>query len=76
MDNQTQHGIINLQTEGWSRDSSVGMAMGYGLDSRVRFQAGARDFSLFHSVQTGSGAQPASYPMDTGGDFPGGKATI
>jgi hypothetical protein len=25
-------------------------------------------------VQTGSGAHPASYPMGTGGQFPGGKA--
>jgi hypothetical protein len=25
-----------------------------------------------HSVQTGSGAHPASHPMDTGGSFPGG----
>jgi hypothetical protein len=37
-----------------------------------RFPA-VQDFSLFHSVQTGSGAHPASYPMDTGGIFPGGK---
>jgi hypothetical protein len=25
------------------------------------------------TVQTGSGAHPASYPMGTGGPFPGGK---
>jgi hypothetical protein len=30
-------------------------------------------FSLLHSVQTGTGTQPASYPMGTGGSFPGGK---
>jgi hypothetical protein len=35
----------------------------------VRFQDGARDFSLFHSVQTGSGA----HPMGAGGTFPGVK---
>jgi hypothetical protein len=28
---------------------------GYGLDDGVQFQAGIRDFSLFHSVQTGFG---------------------
>jgi hypothetical protein len=28
-----------------------------------------------HCVQTGSGAHPASYPMDTRGSAPGGKAT-
>jgi hypothetical protein len=27
-----------------------------------------------HVVQTGSGAQPASYTVDTGGCFPGSKA--
>jgi hypothetical protein len=31
-------------------------------------------FSLVHSVQTVSGAHPASYPMDSGDSFPGGKA--
>jgi hypothetical protein len=61
----------------WIRDSSVGIALGYGLDdrgSRVRFSAEAGDFSLHHSVQIGSGAHPASYPMGTRGSFPGGKA--
>jgi hypothetical protein len=33
-----------------------------------------QDFSLHQHVQTGSGAHPASYPMCTGGPFPGGKA--
>jgi hypothetical protein len=40
------------------RDSSVGIALGYGLEdrsSRVRFLAGAGNFSLRHRVQTGSG---------------------
>jgi hypothetical protein len=31
-------------------------------------------FSLFHSVQIGSGAHPAYYPIGTGGNFPGGEA--
>jgi hypothetical protein len=41
-----------------SRDRSVGIALGYGLDdrdSRVRFPAGAGNFSLHHRVQNGSG---------------------
>jgi hypothetical protein len=62
---------------GKSRDSSVGIALVYGLDdrrSRVRFPAGAGNFSLHHRDQTGSGAHPASYPMGTGGFFPWGKA--
>jgi hypothetical protein len=60
-----------------SRDSSVGIPLGYGLDdqgSRVRFSAGAGNFSLHHRVQNGSGAHPASYPMGNWGSFPGGKA--
>jgi hypothetical protein len=60
-----------------SCDNSVGIALGYGLDnrgSRVRFPAGAGNFSLHHRVQTGSGAYPASYPLGTMGSFPGGKA--
>jgi hypothetical protein len=51
-----------------SGDSSVGIALGYGLDdrtSRVRFSAGAGNFSLHHRVRNGSGAHPASSPMDT-----------
>jgi hypothetical protein len=55
-----------------SRDSSVGIALGYGLDdqgSRVRFPAGAGNFYLHHRVQNGSGAHP-SYPMGTRDSFP------
>jgi hypothetical protein len=48
--------------------STVGIATGYELD--VRSSIPGRDkwflFSLLHSVQIGSGAQPA-YRMDTGG---------
>jgi hypothetical protein len=45
-----------------------------GWTAGVRFPVGERDFSLLRSVQTGSGAHPASYPMATEGSFPGGKA--
>jgi hypothetical protein len=48
-----------------------------GLDdrgSRVRFPAGAGNFSLHHRVQNGSGTHPSSYPMGTSGTFPEGKA--
>jgi hypothetical protein len=60
-----------------SRDSSVGIALGYGLDdrgSRVRFLPGAGNFPLYHRIQNGSGAHPASYPMGTRVYFLGGKA--
>jgi hypothetical protein len=57
--------------------SSVGIALGYGLDdrgSRVRFPEGAGNFSLHHRVQTGSGTHPDTYPMGTRVSFPGDKA--
>jgi hypothetical protein len=57
-----------------SRDRSVGIALGYGLNdrgSRVRSPAG--NFSL-HRVQNGSGAHPASYLTGTRGSFLGGEA--
>jgi hypothetical protein len=49
-----------------TRDSSVGIALGYELDDRgsvVWFPAGAGNFFLHHRVQNGSGAHLASYPM-------------
>jgi hypothetical protein len=57
---------------------SVLQQIGHGLDdrgSRVRFPAGAGNFSLHYFVQNGSGANPASYEMGTMASFPGGKAT-
>jgi hypothetical protein len=68
--------FYNVQDNVKSHDSSVGIALGYGLDnrgSRVRFPTGVGKFSLHHRVQSGSGAHPASYPMGTMGSFPGGK---
>jgi hypothetical protein len=59
-----------------SRDSSVGIALGYGLNdrsSRVRFPAGAVNRSLHHRVQNGAGAHPASYATGTRGSFVGVK---
>jgi hypothetical protein len=59
-----------------SRGTSVIIVRGYGLDNRaigVRSPAGAWDFSSSLSVQTGSRAHPASYPMGTGGPFHGAE---
>jgi hypothetical protein len=56
-------------TETISQDSSVGIVTGYRLDdqmTRVRFLAGAGNFSLQPHIHTGSGAHPTSYPMGTG----------
>jgi hypothetical protein len=74
------NGRINIRMnlrEIESRDSSVGIALGYELDdrgSRVQFPTGAGNYSLHHRVQNGSGVHPASYPMGTRGSFPGVKA--
>jgi hypothetical protein len=49
----------------------------YGLDDQAieaRSPTGAEDFSSSPCVQPGSGSHQASYPMGTGGSFPGGKA--
>jgi hypothetical protein len=76
-ENRVQRQIFGPKREDESRDSSVGIALGYGLDdrgSRVRFPAGAGNFSLHYRVQNGSGSRPASYPMGTRGSFSGGKA--
>jgi hypothetical protein len=56
---------------------TTGREITHGLDdrgSRIRFPAGTGNFSLYHRVQNGSGAHPASYPMGTVGSFLGSKA--
>jgi hypothetical protein len=81
-DNSADLGIDGVIILEWmlgkqSRDSSVGIALGYGLNdrsSRVRFPAWAGNFSLHHRLLNGSEAHPASYLMGTGGSFPGGRA--
>jgi hypothetical protein len=49
--------------------SSVGVATSYKLDGQgsICGGGGGQDFSLLHSVQTGSGVQPASFPICTRG---------
>jgi hypothetical protein len=42
---------------------SVGIAMGYSLEGPGSIPGRVKWFSLLHSVQTGSGAHPVSYPM-------------
>jgi hypothetical protein len=49
-----------------SRDSSVGILTAMGRRAGVGFPAGTRGCSLLYSVQTGSGAHPATYQMGTG----------
>jgi hypothetical protein len=55
-----------------SRDSSVGIATGYGMDDRGdRSSSPSRVKNFLHVVQTGSGVHPTSSPMGTGGNAAG-----
>jgi hypothetical protein len=50
--------------------------LGYGLDDGevwFLFQVGAANLYILHKVQTGAGADPASYTMDIRDCFPGDK---
>jgi hypothetical protein len=55
------------------RNSSVSIATTTDCTAGVRFPVETRDFSVFHTVQTGSRAHLFSYPMGTRGSFSGIK---
>jgi hypothetical protein len=57
-----------LSRSRWSTNGTIDIG-----NSNTELTSG-QDFSLLHSVQTGSGAHPASYPMGTGDFSPRGKA--
>jgi hypothetical protein len=57
-----------------SWESSVGIDVGHGLDGQGLIPGSGKHLSLLHSVQADYGVHPASYPIGTGGCFPGGKA--
>jgi hypothetical protein len=44
----------------WNRDVSIGIETGNGLDGLGSIPSRGQYLSLLHSVQTDSGAQPAS----------------
>jgi hypothetical protein len=67
-DKRNLHEVTRLRFVVRNRGTSVSVATDYG----VRFPVGRKDFSVFHSVQTGSAAQPASNPTSAG-IFPGIK---
>jgi hypothetical protein len=58
----------------WIAQSVQRMATGWMAEGSEFESRKGQEFSLFHIVQTGSGVHPTSYPMGTGGSFPGGKA--
>jgi len=55
------------------KKAGVVQLVGYELDDRGS-NIGREFFSLCHRVQTGSGVNPASYPMGTCGSFREDKA--
>jgi hypothetical protein len=70
---------LQLPSPHWSRDSSVGIATGYGLDGRGSISGRGKRVSLLHSHRTGSGAHPASSPwvlraLSSGLKLPGREA--
>jgi hypothetical protein len=54
----------------WVYRWATGWTIGF---LKIRFSAGAGNFSLHHCVQNCSGAHPTSYPVGTRGSFPGCK---
>jgi len=62
---------IELAQDRVQRLALVLVVLDFGYGARI--PVGAGEFS-HHRVQTGSGAQPASYSMGNSGSFPGGKA--
>jgi hypothetical protein len=53
---------------------AAGIAAGDRLHGWGSVPSRDKRFSLLHSVQTGSGAHPASYPTGTGALSPGDRA--
>jgi hypothetical protein len=53
---------------------TIGIAAGYVPGGRDLSPGRGKGFFFTHIVQTGAGAHTASWPMDTGGFFPGSRA--
>jgi hypothetical protein len=54
-----------------TRNSSIGIATGDGLENRCSIPCRAKKCSLLQEVHTGSWAHPASYTVDTVGKAAG-----
>jgi hypothetical protein len=66
---------VNIKRDliGDSRDSSVGIAMGYGMDGWGSIPGMGKGFSLLHSVQTSYEGHPTSIQWVPGAISPGVK---
>jgi hypothetical protein len=58
----------------WRAQSAQRLATGWTSRGSELESRWGQEFSLLHSVQIGSWANPASYPMGTGGSFSWGNA--
>jgi hypothetical protein len=67
------HCVMSSIPAVWSRDSSVGIATGYGLDCQVSKPGRGVIFHFSTTSRQALGAYPASYPMGTGDVSPGIK---
>ena len=68
----TRKQFCNISVCDYRRSSAVGIVTTLRAgQTRVRIRVRAIDFCLLQNVQTGSGANPASYSMGTGVLFPG-----
>jgi hypothetical protein len=65
------HVYLTPAVDGSKATSVVGIAASYRLEFESQW---AQEFSYLHVVSTGCRAHPASYPMDNGRFFAGGKA--
>jgi hypothetical protein len=66
--------LIGLRTDSWIAQSVQRLATDWTTAESEFESRYWQEFSLLHVAQTGSGVHPTSYPMGTGGSFPGGKA--
>jgi hypothetical protein len=56
-----------------SEERTASIFRGKDQSKQAKIQLALKEWvSPLHGVQTDSGANPASYPMDTWGSFPGG----
>jgi hypothetical protein len=69
--------VIEFRTiQPYIRDSAVSITTGYGLDDQgvgSSSPAGGKNFHFSMSTRPALGVHPASYPIGTGGSFPGVK---
>jgi hypothetical protein len=70
----TYRKIMKILVKNWNNTAGINQSLHYELESRgvrVRFQIGARDFSLSTWYRPTVGHISDSLPVDTEGSYPG-----